>query len=105
MAGPQVLRNNNNYNTLMAVLAGVNSAAVLRLRQTRKLLQNRQSYRNYQALERLMSSERSFANYRQALRRSELPCIPYLSVHATSSRLMACSPLLTYAISPIEVSF
>ncbi|TPX72779.1 hypothetical protein SpCBS45565_g00096 [Spizellomyces sp. 'palustris'] len=75
-----ILRNSNNYNTLMAVLAGVNSAAVLRLRQTRKLLQNRQSYRNYQALEKLMSSERSFAIYRQALRRSDLPCIPYLGV-------------------------
>ncbi|KND01618.1 uncharacterized protein SPPG_03416 [Spizellomyces punctatus DAOM BR117] len=76
----QILRNSNNYNTLMAVLAGVNSAAVLRLRQTRKLLQNRQSYRNYQALEKLMSSERSFAIYRQTLRRSDLPCIPYLWV-------------------------
>ncbi|KAI9089827.1 ras guanine nucleotide exchange factor domain-containing protein [Phlyctochytrium arcticum] len=76
----QILRNLNNYNTLMAVLAGVNSAAVLRLRQTRKLLQNRQSYREYQALEKLMSSEKSFALYRQTLRKSDLPCIPYLGV-------------------------
>ncbi|KAJ3168214.1 hypothetical protein HDU88_001653 [Geranomyces variabilis] len=76
----QVLRNSNNYNTLMAVLAGINSGAVLRLRQTRKFLQERQSYRNHQALEKLMSSDRSFALYRQALRMSELPCIPYLGV-------------------------
>ncbi|KAJ3181126.1 hypothetical protein HDU85_003831 [Gaertneriomyces sp. JEL0708] len=76
----QVLRNNNNYNSLMAVLAGINSAAVLRLRQTFKLLRSRQSYRNYLALEKLMSSERSFHYYRQSLKRSELPCIPYLGV-------------------------
>ncbi|KAI8916676.1 ras guanine nucleotide exchange factor domain-containing protein [Powellomyces hirtus] len=76
----QVLRNSNNYNTLMAVLAGINSGAILRLRQTRKFLQDRQSYRNHQALEKLMSSDKSFALYRQALRQSELPCIPYLGV-------------------------
>ncbi|KAJ3020574.1 hypothetical protein HKX48_000595 [Thoreauomyces humboldtii] len=76
----QVLRNSNNYNTLMAVLAGINSGAILRLRQTRKFLQDRQSYRNHQALEKLMSSDRSFALYRKALRMSGLPCIPYLGV-------------------------
>ncbi|KAJ3035055.1 hypothetical protein HK097_004314, partial [Rhizophlyctis rosea] len=76
----QILRNNNNYNTLMAVLAGINSAPLLRLRQTRKLLHARQSWRNYEALEKLMSSEKSFGNYRAALKRSEMPCLPYLGV-------------------------
>ncbi|KAI8818096.1 ras guanine nucleotide exchange factor domain-containing protein [Fimicolochytrium jonesii] len=76
----QALRNSNNYNTLMAVLAGINSGAILRLVHTRKLLKGRQSYRNYQALEKLMSSEHAFAAYRQALKYSELPCIPYLGV-------------------------
>ncbi|KAJ3273454.1 hypothetical protein HK104_004268 [Borealophlyctis nickersoniae] len=76
----QILRNSNNYNTLMAILAGINSAPLLRLRQTRKLLYGRQSWRNYEALEKLMSSERSFGGYRSALKRSEMPCIPYLGV-------------------------
>ncbi|RKO93727.1 ras guanine nucleotide exchange factor domain-containing protein, partial [Blyttiomyces helicus] len=73
----QILRNSNNYNTLMAVLAGINSAPILRLRQTRKLLQSRQSYRNYLALEKLMSSERSFGAYRQAWKRSEFRSVNF----------------------------
>lgn len=50
----------NNFNTLMAVLAGINSAAVLRLKQTRLAVQckNKALYDQYLALETLMSSER-----------------------------------------------
>ncbi|KAI8646290.1 ras guanine nucleotide exchange factor domain-containing protein [Parasitella parasitica] len=48
----------NNFNTLMAVMAGVNSAAVLRLKKTRSEVQskNKKLYDQYLELEALMSS-------------------------------------------------
>lgn len=54
------LRQLNNFNTLMAVLAGINSAAVLRLKQTRLAVQcrNKALYDQFLELETLMSSER-----------------------------------------------
>jgi hypothetical protein len=52
------LRNNNNYNSLMAILAGINSASVLRLKQTRQSVSTKKIYKKFQSLERLMSSDR-----------------------------------------------
>ncbi|KAH8556691.1 ras guanine nucleotide exchange factor domain-containing protein [Umbelopsis sp. PMI_123] len=75
------LRNRNNYNTLMAVLAGINSAAVLRLRHTRDWVSVKKIYKQFQSLERLMSTDRSFGSYRLALKASEAPGIPYLGIH------------------------
>ncbi|TPX38376.1 hypothetical protein SmJEL517_g00194 [Synchytrium microbalum] len=74
------LRNANNFNSLMAVLAGLNSAPIARLHNTRKLLVDRTTFQTFEALEKLMSSEKSFSAYRFALKRSELPCIPYLGL-------------------------
>ncbi|KAJ3106615.1 hypothetical protein HDU97_005980 [Phlyctochytrium planicorne] len=76
----QELRVMNNFNTLMAILAGISSAPIQRLRQTYKLVVNRSVFVYHQSLESLMSSERSFSAYRQALKRAESPCIPYLGV-------------------------
>ncbi|KAI8991011.1 ras guanine nucleotide exchange factor domain-containing protein [Mycotypha africana] len=80
------LKQLKNYNTLMAVLAGMNNAAISRLRQTRALLQrkNRPLYDQFLELETLMSSEKSFSNYRTALRNHDtdvIPGIPYLGIH------------------------
>ncbi|KAI8150045.1 ras guanine nucleotide exchange factor domain-containing protein [Fennellomyces sp. T-0311] len=75
------LRNHNNYNSLMAVLAGLNSASVLRMKQTREAISDKKIYKQFQSLERLMSSDRSFSSYRLALKASEAPGIPYLGIH------------------------
>ncbi|KAI8374367.1 ras guanine nucleotide exchange factor domain-containing protein [Radiomyces spectabilis] len=75
------LRNHNNYNTLMALLAGINSAAILRLKQTRGAVSVKKIYKQLQSLECLMSSNRSFSSYRLALKASETPGIPYLGIH------------------------
>lgn len=76
----QHLRNYNNYNTLMAFIAGINCASIQRMRQTKQILENRTCSRQYKELETLMNSERSFSAYRLALKQSELPCVPYLGV-------------------------
>jgi hypothetical protein len=72
------LRNHNNYNSLMAILAGVNSASILRLKQTRHAVATKKVYKQFQSLERLMSTDRSFSSYRIALKASGAPGIPYL---------------------------
>ncbi|KAG1174320.1 hypothetical protein G6F70_000897 [Rhizopus microsporus] len=60
----------NNFNTLMAVLAGINNAAILRLKETKHLVfeRNKRLVEKFSRLESLMSSERSFYNYRCALK-------------------------------------
>ncbi|KAG1146166.1 hypothetical protein G6F37_003093 [Rhizopus arrhizus] len=74
----------NNFNSLMAVMAGVNSAAILRLKETKQLVasKNKTLVDQFAQLENLMSSERSFYNYRCAIKeRTKVAGIPYLGVH------------------------
>ncbi|CAO3652165.1 unnamed protein product [Cunninghamella blakesleeana] len=75
------LRNQNNYNTLMAILAGINNTSVLRLKQTQQFIVKKKIYKKFQSLEKLMSSHRSYCSYRLALKQSSSPCIPYLGIH------------------------
>ncbi|CAO3649811.1 unnamed protein product [Mucor fragilis] len=75
------LRNHNNYNSLMAILAGINSASVLRLKQTRQAVSTKKVFKQFQSLERLMSTDKSFSSYRMALKATGAPGIPYLGIH------------------------
>ncbi|KAG0336428.1 hypothetical protein BG004_008066 [Podila humilis] len=79
----KVLREMGNYNTTMAIIGAMNTSSIHRLYQTRELLQSKEIWNTFKELEHLMSSERSFFEYRQALKSStaKLPCIPYLGVH------------------------
>ncbi|KAG1142574.1 hypothetical protein G6F37_011325 [Rhizopus arrhizus] len=74
------LRQLNNYNTLMAVLAGINNASVLRLRETRQLVDPK-VIKDFESLESLMSTNGSYCLYRQALEETKGAGIPYLGVH------------------------
>ncbi|KAI8811841.1 ras guanine nucleotide exchange factor domain-containing protein, partial [Cladochytrium replicatum] len=76
----QILREANNYNTLMAIIAGINSHPIFRLKQTRRLIENKASFKQYEVLQDLMGMHHGFANYRAALKTSEMPCIPYLGL-------------------------
>ncbi|KAL1918224.1 uncharacterized protein VTP21DRAFT_3490 [Calcarisporiella thermophila] len=77
----QSLRELNNFNTLTAVLAALNNGPVGRLTQTFAVVRQRPIYQKYQGLVTLMSSDRSYQNYRLALKGSTAPCVPYLGVH------------------------
>jgi hypothetical protein len=76
----RALRGLQNYSMLMAVLAGMNNAAVHRLKFTRmELPQKRQEL--FGELVSLMSTEGNYGRYRGALTESAPPCIPYLGVY------------------------
>ncbi|KAF8947769.1 hypothetical protein BGZ47_008011 [Haplosporangium gracile] len=77
----KLLRDMGNFNTTMAIIGAMNTSSIHRLMQTRELLQGKEIWMTFKELEHLMSSERSFFEYRAALKAQKLPCIPYLGVH------------------------
>lgn len=76
----QRLRQLNNYNSLGAVLAGINGTAVHRLTQTRDLV-SAQSQKDFMRLEILMGTQRSHFAYRLAWENTVSEKIPYLPLH------------------------
>jgi len=81
------LRNLNNYSTLMAFLAAINNSSVSRLRFTKQLL-TRRTTETIKELEDLMSVEGSSKKYREALHKSNPPCIPYLGTYLSDLTFM-----------------
>eukprot|EP00050_Salpingoeca_kvevrii_P021916 m.117881 g.117881 ORF g.117881 m.117881 type:complete len:1579 (+) comp9523_c0_seq4:72-4808(+) len=76
------LRKLRNFNSLMALLSGVNCAAVHRLTHTLEMLGARQRA-SLEKINTLMSHERSFATYRAVVSSCQLPAIPYLGLFLT----------------------
>ena len=77
----EALRAFNNFNTLLAVLAGIKAGPIHRLRSTRQVVEGRPAQKAFTSLEKVMSSDKSFSAYRLALRTAEGPTLPYLGVH------------------------
>ncbi|RKP02416.1 hypothetical protein CXG81DRAFT_10794 [Caulochytrium protostelioides] len=73
------LREMGNYSTLMAIIAGLNKASVLRLKLTLKEC-GPKCLRKMSELETLMSADGAYRNYRTVVKSSILPCIPYIGV-------------------------
>ena len=71
------LRDLNNYNSLGAFLAGMNSASIHRLSSTRELL-TPEIQKDWMKLEILMSPTRSYSAYRLAWDNSSGERIPFL---------------------------
>ena len=74
------LRYLNNYNSLGAVVAGINGTAVHRLAQTRELIPP-QSQKQFMRLEILMGTQKSHAAYRLAWANTSTQRIPFLPLH------------------------
>jgi len=72
----EYLRKINNFNALMALLAGINNAATYRLKHTREGL-SKQCQDSLKALLDLTSTDQSYTNYRKALHTLDPPCIPF----------------------------
>ena len=75
------LRDLENFDALMGVLAGLNSQPVHRLDADYENLKTRSSYKKFRSLNRLMASDKGYAAYRMALASSNAERIPYLGCH------------------------
>lgn len=74
----QALKSLNNYNTLMAIIAGFNMSPIHRLKYTWQSLPANIT-EMYQELEKMMNIEGNYKNYREMLKSSVGgACIPYL---------------------------
>jgi son of sevenless-like protein len=71
------LRAEHNYNAVQAILSGLHSSPVYRLKKTREAIKKHLK-KELLALEKLMTSDNNYSNLRAALHGESPPCIPYL---------------------------
>ena len=76
------LRQLNNFQSLMATLAGLNLSPIHRMKRHWGML-SKKRLRMWDELNELMSSDNSFKAYRTALDEASLPALPYVGVHLT----------------------
>lgn len=74
------LRKLNNYNSLAAVVSGINNSSVYRLQSTKDLVPEAAA-KDFKRLEVLMSPQKSYAAYRLAWENTSGERIPYLPLH------------------------
>ncbi|KAJ3050654.1 hypothetical protein HK102_012227, partial [Quaeritorhiza haematococci] len=72
----------NNFNTLMAILAGLNSAPIHRLKRTWELLSTR-AQSILDILRKTMNPTKNFSTYRESLHSVNPPCVPFLGFYLT----------------------
>jgi len=72
----------NNFNAVMEILSALNSSSLYRLRQTWDLLPQK-TIQVFENLISLMDGDQNFLNYRQTLKKSTTPVVPYLGVYLT----------------------
>ena len=72
----------NNFNTLMSILAGFNSAPIHRLRRTWEQLSSK-NMSILESLKKIMDRNKNFSTYREQLHSVNPPCVPYLGIYLT----------------------
>jgi hypothetical protein len=71
-----------NFNTLMAILAALNSSTIARLRKTWDGLSSK--YKAIlEVLRKATECTRNYAEYRAAIRAAVAPCLPFLGLYLT----------------------
>lgn len=76
----RALRERNNYNSLGAVIAGINGTAVHRLQRTRERV-DQQIHKKFMRLELLMGTHKGHSKYRLAWENSTAERIPFMPLH------------------------
>ncbi|XP_063933882.1 ras-specific guanine nucleotide-releasing factor RalGPS1-like [Zophobas morio] len=71
-----------NFNSLKGILSGLQGQPVYRLRKSWSAVSPKKK-KLFKELSRLMDTELNYKEYRDVLKSSEPPCIPYLGVYLT----------------------
>jgi len=71
--------NLNSYNTLLEIIAGLNMVPVTRLKKTWAALPPKYT-KIFHEYDTLMENKQNFRSYREALRNTHPPCLPYFGV-------------------------
>ncbi|CAG8458526.1 111_t:CDS:2 [Ambispora gerdemannii] len=72
----------NNFNSLTAIISGLNSAPIHRLKRTWEMV-NQRTMQTLEVLNRIMNSTKNFSDYREMLHSVNPPCVPFLGVYLT----------------------
>jgi len=75
------LRALNSFNTLMAILTGINHSSVKQLKKYFADELDKSYQKSLSELTKLMQSDKANKPYQEALYTAELPCTPYLGFH------------------------
>ena len=75
----------NNFSTLMAVIAGLNKAAITRLKISFKDVPSKQMQKK-EELEAVMAPMGSYKRYRQEIQTAQPPCVPYIGTTLTDCK-------------------
>eukprot|EP01094_Clydonella_sp_ATCC50884_P016383 TRINITY_DN2723_c0_g3_i2.p1 TRINITY_DN2723_c0_g3~~TRINITY_DN2723_c0_g3_i2.p1 ORF type:complete len:993 (-),score=245.75 TRINITY_DN2723_c0_g3_i2:335-3313(-) len=72
----------SSFDVLMAIIAGLQSAPIWRLQKTWELLPEK-TWDLWDRIRELMASDANHKNYRDCLRETRPPCVPYLGIQLT----------------------
>ncbi|EJD52446.1 ras GEF [Auricularia subglabra TFB-10046 SS5] len=76
-------RSLQNFSTMAAFVAGLNSPPIRRLKRSWELVSQKQ-VATFDSVEKTLDSGRSFQNYKATLSKVDPPCVPFLGVYLTT---------------------
>ncbi|CAB4419423.1 unnamed protein product [Rhizophagus irregularis] len=72
----------NNFNSLTAIISGLYSAPIHRLKRTWEMV-NSKTVQTLETLSKIMNSTKNFAEYREMLHSINPPCVPFFGLYLT----------------------
>jgi len=75
--GEKCLHNYNNFNTLMAIISGLNNSAISRLKKNWMAISDK-AKETFKKLEELMTLDSNFKRYREFVATKTSPVVPYM---------------------------
>ncbi|KAJ8293602.1 Cell division control protein 25 [Rhodotorula toruloides] len=94
----------NNFSTLIHIIAGLNSTPIHRLRRTWEVV-SQKTMITLGMLNRLMKPDKNYKEYRDILRKSAPPCVPFLGVYLTDWTFIGDGNPDTIREKPHQINF